>query len=107
MKYFKIILFISIMFCSLFSQEVWIDSSMYRQSEPHIAVNPVNPNNLVATAITLAPGVRDNTIGIYSSFDAGRTWSGIAEVVSRSDRRSYPQKSRRQSQASDSAHFYR
>ena len=59
MKYLNIILLISILFCNLFSQAVWIDSSTYSQGEPHIAVNPVNPNNLVDT---LSPVLSQNRI---------------------------------------------
>ena len=41
--------------------------------EPHLAVNPKDPNNMVAGAMVSKP---DGTYGIsaFSSFDGGRTW---------------------------------
>ena len=50
-------------------------------SEPHIAMNPVNHNNLVAgskTYVNLANYLFK--IGMYASFDGGRTWTDTGQL---------------------------
>jgi hypothetical protein len=41
--------------------------------EPHVAVNPAQPNNLLGTAQVIA-AVGPTAIGTYTSFDGGQTW---------------------------------
>ena len=45
-----------------------------QDSEPNIAVNPEQPNQIVATAFTLDP-MNGNHAPVYVSEDAGATWS--------------------------------
>jgi hypothetical protein len=55
-------------------------------SSPHfecfIAVNPRNPNNIVATTYSIRHGHYDSPV--YVSFDAGRTWQ-VSKVTGRED----------------------
>lgn len=49
------------------------------QVEPHIAVNPIDPNNLIAVTITQVTNT-PNQIAVYYSFTAGQTWSEVANL---------------------------
>jgi hypothetical protein len=42
-------------------------------NETAIAINPTNPRNVIASSNDYEPGV-DSTMGLYVSFDGGRTW---------------------------------
>lgn len=42
-------------------------------NETAIAINPTNPNNVIAASNDYEPGV-DATMGLYVSFDGGKTW---------------------------------
>ncbi|MGQ0837250.1 sialidase family protein [Actinokineospora sp.] len=42
-------------------------------NETAIAINPTNPNNVIAGANDYEPGV-DGNMGLYVSFDGGRSW---------------------------------
>lgn len=42
-------------------------------NEAAVAINPTNPDNVVAAANDYEPGV-DSTMGLYVSFDGGHTW---------------------------------
>lgn len=57
-------------------------------NETAIAINPTNPNNVIAGSNDYEPAV-DATMGIYVSFDGGRTWphSGHARQIITPDRR--------------------
>ncbi len=58
------------------------DTGETAQNEPSIAINPVNPANLVAGAndfkrmIVTPRGSFLADLGYYTSFDGGRTWAG-------------------------------
>lgn len=51
-------------------------------NETTIAINPTNPRNVIAASNDYEPAV-DSTMGLYVSFDGGRTWphSGHARQV--------------------------
>ncbi|MGH3758329.1 sialidase family protein [Actinophytocola sp.] len=59
-------------------------------NETAIAINPTDPNNVIAGSNDYEPGV-DSTMGVYVSFDGGRTWphSGHARQVVTPDRIMY------------------
>jgi len=59
-------------------------------NETVVAINPTNPNNIVAGSNDYEPAV-DSTMGLYVSFDGGRTWphSGHARQVITPDRTMY------------------
>jgi hypothetical protein len=59
-------------------------------NETAIAINPTNTNNVIAGANDYEPGV-DGVMGIYASFDGGRTWpySRHARQVITPDRAMY------------------
>lgn len=42
-------------------------------NETVIAINPTNPKNVIAGSNDYEPGV-DSTMGVYTSFDGGKTW---------------------------------
>ena len=48
-----------------------ITSTVARETEPFIAVNPTNPNNIIAAWMTISYPVK---IGTKASFDGGTTW---------------------------------
>lgn len=48
------------------------------QTEPHIAVDPLDPDHLVAALIDYNMG---STMSTYVSFDAGETWQGPYQVL--------------------------
>lgn len=52
-----------------------IDHHTFSQFEPHIAVNPTNPQNLVACAIIFAQDEDKKRIDIYYSLDEGESWT--------------------------------
>ncbi len=52
--------------------------STLAQAEPHIAVNPTDDQNLIATAITQTSSA--SQIGYYSSNDGGTSWSGSDDI---------------------------
>ena len=56
-----------------------ISHSTRAQAEPHIAVNPTDPLNLVATAITQAEGT-PNRIECYYTFNGGQTWDTSGNI---------------------------
>lgn len=56
-----------------------IYGSTRAQVEPHIAVNPTDPNNLIAVTITQVTNT-PNQIAVYYSFNAGQTWSEVANL---------------------------
>jgi hypothetical protein len=64
---------------SAFAQTRVTPTSTINQSEPHIAVNPTDPINLIGTAITQLDGT-PNQIAYYYSFDGGQTWSGNENI---------------------------
>ncbi len=50
--------------------------SAVHQSEPHIAINPTDPKNIIVAAITLNP----NRIGAYYTLDGGAGWQGSNNI---------------------------
>jgi hypothetical protein len=46
--------------------------------EGHIAIDPNDPDHLVATGIRIIEGASNDETGIYTSFDGGATWSATA-----------------------------
>lgn len=54
-------------------------SSANNQSEPYIAVNPTNPNNIIIVAITNAGGY--NRIGAYYTMNGGQSWNGSDDII--------------------------
>jgi hypothetical protein len=57
------------------------DATTQVQNEPSIAVNPFNPNQIIATSNDYRlqvgpPPVNDVRAGDYVSFDGGITWPG-------------------------------
>lgn len=62
----------------LFAQGQICSDSNFTFVEPHIAVNPTNPNNLVGAVITngVLPGNTEatNHIGVFYSTDEGQNW---------------------------------
>lgn len=60
----------------------------YRDAEPNIAVDPADPDHIVATAFTFNPTGATNLAPIYISTDRGLTWS-INNKVPSTDGRVY------------------
>jgi hypothetical protein len=54
-------------------------SSANNQSEPYIAVNPTNPNNIIIVAITVINGY--NRIGAFYTTNGGQTWNGSDDII--------------------------
>jgi hypothetical protein len=54
-------------------------SSANNQSEPYIAVNPTNPNNIIIAAITVVNGY--NRIGAFYTTNGGQTWNGSDDII--------------------------
>jgi hypothetical protein len=58
--------------------QVRISQSSVPKAEPHVAVNPTNPNNIVVVAITQLGFAR---IGAYYTTNGGNNWSGSDDIV--------------------------
>lgn len=62
-----------------FAQTRVTPTSTISQAEPHIAVNPTNPNNIVIVGITApSQGVR---IGAYYTTNGGQSWNGSDDIT--------------------------
>src|SRR5512143_2663561 len=66
--------------------QVWVSPSSNAQFEPMIAVNPTNPNNLIATAIT--GNASPLRIGVWRSMDGGNSWEG-SDIIGVPDEHSW------------------
>lgn len=73
-----------VLLCGTIVNEARAQSLVYgstrAQVEPHIAINPTDPNNLIAVTITQSSGT-PNQIAVYYSFNAGQTWNEIANLA--------------------------
>lgn len=58
------------------SAQIRVFPSAVHQTEPHIAINPTDPKNMIIAAITLNP----NRIGAYYTLDGGATWQGSNNI---------------------------
>lgn len=72
---------LSICFVLIFSSvrlvaQTRIFPSAVHQTEPHIAINPTDPKNMIIAAITLNP----NRIGAYYTLNGGATWQGSNNI---------------------------
>jgi hypothetical protein len=54
--------------------DVYVHPSSNPQSEVHLSINPVNPNNILLSCNTVPIG--NSFQGYYYSFDGGLTWTG-------------------------------
>ncbi|HKI76952.1 MAG TPA: hypothetical protein VKA26_00255 [Ignavibacteriaceae bacterium] len=79
----KIILLLIFLLTSFSLSQTKIHSSSYAQVEPYIAINPTNPNNLLATAI-LTPQTGLNRVGVYYSTNGGTDWNSNENFTSTS-----------------------
>ena len=55
-----------------------IFGSTRAQVEPHIAVNPTNPNNIIIVVIT---SFAQNRIGAFYTTGGGQSWSGNEDIT--------------------------
>ena len=60
--------------------QTYVFPSQRAQIETSVAINPTNPKNIIATAITQSTS-SDNRIGIYYSLDQGLSWNGTDDVT--------------------------
>lgn len=82
MKNIALVVFFLAGFNGLYAQAPILSTS-HSQRETPLAMNPTDPNNLVAAAITgTASPLR---IGAYYSTNAGQSWSGSDDVVGSGD----------------------
>jgi len=55
--------------------QVSLDGADIPHFEPHLAVNPTDPDNMIAASMALPEAGQGHTVRVYTSFDGGRTWS--------------------------------
>ena len=74
------ICFVLVLFGIRVAAQTRIFPSAVPQAEPHIAINPTDPHNLIVVAITQLTST-PNRIAVYYSYNAGQSWSEIANLV--------------------------
>lgn len=63
------------------SSQTRVFPSAVLQSEPHIAVNPTNPNNIIIVAIADSLQPNHPRIGAYYTTNGGSAWAGSDDIV--------------------------